>query len=52
MSVSKKEILDALNLLYFSCMPSGSLALYNARKNAKKILDEAEKEITKKSGEE
>ena len=52
MSVSKKELLHALNLLYSSCMPSGSLALYNARKNAKKILDKTEKESMKKSGEE
>ena len=52
MSVTKKQVLDALDLLYSCCMPSGSLALYNAKKNAKKGLDDAAKESIKKSGEE
>tara|TARA_R100000152_G_scaffold11543_1_gene4894 strand:+ start:745 stop:885 length:141 start_codon:yes stop_codon:yes gene_type:complete len=41
MKVKKKELLEALELLYRSCQPSGSLALYDARAKAKKIIEKA-----------
>ena len=47
MNVDKRDILDALEILYDSCQPSESLALYNARIRAKKIIEQAKKEDSK-----